>query len=316
MIERVLSSTSVFARCTGKGVARKRRASDALPRMLLAFSLLASLAGCAVGPDFERPVAPAVERFTPEKTASPGNGQRFREGVEAPRHWWTAFHSNRLNDLIEEALSHSPTLEAAEAAVRVARYNRDAAKGALLPQVGLNSSSNYTLASGDSTATTVTQQAYSFFTKQVQISYAPDIWGANRRSVESLEAQREVQAWQKQAAYLTLAANVAEAAIEEASLRGQLAATRRIIDLEQERLALLELQFAHGAVAGTDVNLQQSALAQARQSLPDIERRLAAQRNLLTALAGRFPSQEVGETFDLAHIALPRELHASLNYWV
>jgi NodT family efflux transporter outer membrane factor (OMF) lipoprotein len=157
----------------------------------------------------------------------------------------------------------------------------------------------------------VTQSAYSFFTKQVQISYAPDIWGANRRTVEGLEAQRDMQGFQKEAAHLTLAADVAKAAIEEASLRAQIAATHRIIDLEQQRLALLETQFAHGAVAGTDINLQQSALAQARQTLPDFERRLAAQRNLLTALAGRYPSQEVGETFDLAHIALPRELPVS-----
>jgi NodT family efflux transporter outer membrane factor (OMF) lipoprotein len=127
-----------------------------------------------------------------------------------------------------------------------------------------------------------------------------------------LEAQRDVQGFQKEAAYLTLAADVAKAAIEEASLRGQLAATHRIIDLEQERLTLLERQLAYGAVAGTDILLQQSALAQARQTLPDIEKRLAVQRNLLTALAGRYPSQEVGETFDLARIALPRELPVSL----
>ena len=67
---------------------------------------------------------------------------------------------------------------------------------------------------------------------------------------------------------MTLAADVAKAAIEEASLRAQIAATRRIIDLEQQRLALLELQFAHGAVPGTDINLQQSALAQARRFSP------------------------------------------------
>jgi len=277
-----------------------------------AAALAAALSACAVGPDFQTPAPPDVEGFTPEKIASPGNGQRFKEGAAIPARWWTAFGSTQLDALIQEALDRNPTLEAADAAIRVAQYNADAAKGAFFPQVVLNSNSSYQLYSGDATTSTVTQSAYSFFSKQVQISYAPDIWGANRRTVESLEAQRELQGYQKQAAYLTLAANVAKAAIEEASLRAQIAATRRIIELEQERLTLLERQFAYGAVSGTDILSQQSALAQARQTLPDLEKRLAAQRNLLTALAGRYPSQEVGETFDLARIALPHELPLSL----
>ncbi|MGA8170403.1 MAG: efflux transporter outer membrane subunit [Methylocystis sp.] len=271
-----------------------------------------ALSACAVGPDFVTPAPPDVDRFTPEKTASPGNGQRFKEGAGVPARWWTAFGSKPLDALIQEALDRSPTLEAADAAIRVAQYNADAATGAFFPQIGLNSNSSYTLSSGDSTTTTVTQSAYSFFTKQVQISYAPDIWGANLRTVEGLDAQRDMQGFQKEAAYLTLAADVAKAAIEEASLRAQLAATHRIIDLDQERLTLLETQLTHGAVAGTDILSQQSALAQARQTLLDFERRLATQRNLLTALAGRYPSQEVGETFDLAHIAVPREIPVSL----
>jgi len=277
-----------------------------------AAALAGALSACAVGPDFETPAPPDVARFTPEKTASPGNGQRFNEGTSVPARWWTAFGSTELDALIQEALDRNPTLEAADAAIRIAQYNADAATGVFFPQVVLNSNSSYQIYSSDATTSTVTQSAYSFFSKQVQINYTPDIWGGNRRTLEGLEAQRDMQGFQKEAAFLTLAADVAKAAIEEASLRAQIAATRRIIDLEQERLTLLERQLAYGAVAGTDILLQQSALAQARQTLPDFERRLAAQRNLLTALAGRYPSQEVGETFDLAHIALPRELPVSL----
>ena len=270
------------------------------------------LSSCAVGPDFEAPPPPTVLRFTPEKTASPGNGQRFVEGRDVPGHWWRSFRSKRLNDLIEEALARSPTLDAAGAAIRVAQFNADAATGSFFPQIGLNSNSSYMLSSADSTTTTVRQVGYSYFTKQVNISFAPDVWGANRRTVESLEAQREVASYQKQAAHLTLAADVAKAAIEEASLRAQIAATRRLIDLQQERLTLLERQLAYGAAAGTDILSQQTALAQARQTLPALETRVAQQRNLLTALAGRFPSEEVDETFDLSQLTLPRDLPVSL----
>jgi NodT family efflux transporter outer membrane factor (OMF) lipoprotein len=274
--------------------------------------LAAPLASCAVGPDFVAPSPPPAERFTPEKTAAPREGQRFREGAEVSPRWWEAFHSPELDGLVAEALERSPTLEAADAALRVAEFNAFAGSGAFFPQVTLGSNSSYLLSSGYSTTTTVTQAAYSFFTKQVQIGYTLDIWGATQRSVESLDALRDQQVFAKQAAHMTLAANVVKAAIEEASLRGQIAATRRVIGLEEARLALLQRQLDYGAVSGTDLLSQQNALAQARQSLPPIETRLAQQRNLLTALAGRYPSEEVSERFALAGFALPRDLPESL----
>jgi NodT family efflux transporter outer membrane factor (OMF) lipoprotein len=283
-----------------------------MPALTFAVSFGVLLSSCAVGPDFEPRPRPAGSRFTPEKTASPGNGQRFADGKEVPDHWWRAFRSKRLDNLIEEALVHNPTLDAAEAAIRVAQFNEDAATGSFLPQIWLNSNSSYVLSSADSTTTTVRQVGYSYFTKQVNVSFAPDVWGANRRTVESLGAQREVAAYQKQAAHLTLAADVAKAAIEEASLRAQIVATRRLIELEQERLTLLERRLAYGAAAGADILLQQTALAQARRSLPALQTRVAQQRNLLTALAGRFPSDEIGHTFDLSQLTLPRDLPVSL----
>ncbi len=279
-----------------------------------AFGLAGALAlsSCAVGPDFVVPAPPDVERFTREPTASPGDGQHFREGAEVSTRWWEAFHSNSLDDLVEEALARSPTLEAADAAIRAAQFNAFAGSGAFFPQASLSSNSSYSISSGDSTTSTVTQTAFSFFTKQVQINYTLDIWGANWRTVESLDALRDQQVYQKQAAHLTLTANVAKAAIEEASLRGQIAATRRAIALEEERLALMQRQLDYGAVAGTDILSQQTALAQARQTLPPLESRLAQQRNLLTALAGRYPSEEVEETFALAQFSLPRDLPLGL----
>jgi outer membrane protein TolC len=84
------------------------------------------LAGRAVGPDFERPAAPSVERYTPGKlptqTASaPGPGgaaQRLVAGRDIPGEWWALFHSSPLNALIAEALHASPNLASAEAALR------------------------------------------------------------------------------------------------------------------------------------------------------------------------------------------------------
>jgi len=133
-----------------------------------------ALSSCAVGPDFETPAPPPAELFTRKPTASPGNGQRFHEGVEVSDLWWMEFRSPRLNDLIDDALQRNTTIEAAVAAMAVAHYNAEAGVGALFPLVGLASNSSYNLYSGNAANSTVTQTPFSYYNKQVQISYTLD----------------------------------------------------------------------------------------------------------------------------------------------
>ena len=80
-------------------------------------------------------------------------------------------------------------------------------------------------------------------TNQLTVSFVPDIWGANVRAVENLDALSEQQLFQLEAAYLALTSNVVTAAIQEASFRGQIAATPRIIAIERNLLDILKRQF-------------------------------------------------------------------------
>jgi outer membrane protein TolC len=103
----------------------------------------ALLAGCAVGPNFEKPAAPEVSGYTPSPPAatsgaanvSGGEPQRFLSGEDIPGEWWTLFHSQPLNDLIERSLKANPDIKAAQAALAVARENVLAQKGAYYPSV-------------------------------------------------------------------------------------------------------------------------------------------------------------------------------------
>ncbi|MGO9019385.1 MAG: TolC family protein, partial [Syntrophobacteraceae bacterium] len=113
---------------------------------LLRFISLALMAGCAVGPDFQRPTAPDVDRYTlqplPEQTSSVedrgGEAQCFVQDMDIPGQWWMLFHSKPLNDLIEQALKANPDLEAAQAALRVAWENVYAQRGAFFPSIEAN----------------------------------------------------------------------------------------------------------------------------------------------------------------------------------
>jgi NodT family efflux transporter outer membrane factor (OMF) lipoprotein len=85
-----------------------------------------------------------------------------------------------------------------------------------------------------------------------------------------------------------------------------------VLKVQEQLLELLQRQYALGDVAQADVLTQQAALAQTQASLPPLQKSLAQQRDRLTALAGRFPSQELEQKFDLASLSLPQKLPLSL----
>jgi NodT family efflux transporter outer membrane factor (OMF) lipoprotein len=153
---------------------------------------------------------------------------------------------------------------------------------------------------------------YSLYTPQVSVSFVPDVFGLNRRTVESLQAQEQEARFALAATHIILSAYVAAGAIQEASLRGQISATRDLITINTNMLEILRSQFAKGYVSQLEVAAQESQLAQVAGTLPPLLKQLAQQRDQLAVLAGGFPNQDLWEEFELAGLQLPQELPASL----
>jgi NodT family efflux transporter outer membrane factor (OMF) lipoprotein len=282
----------------------------------------ATLAGCAVGPDFRRPDPPTVGSYTagalPDNTAAaPGVGgteQRFVSGGEIPARWWELFQSQALDRWIREGLANSPTLVAAEAALRRAQEFRRARAGDLLPSVDGSVSASRQKPSGASFGEpNLPINPFTLYNASVNVSYTLDLFGKTRRELEALQAQVDYQGFRLEGASLTLTSNIVTAAFQEASLRGQLRATRDILATQEELLALVEKQFELGGIAKTDVLAQRASLAQSRAALPPLEKRLTQTRHLLAVLAGRFPdaTSDLPE-FDLKDFQLPEELPVSV----
>ncbi len=286
-----------------------------------ALAVAALISGCAVGPDFHRPAAPSITSYTrgtlPASTSSAatagGEEQRFFPNRDIPEQWWMLFQSPQLNALIDKSLKTNPTITAAQAALRQAQESVYAQQGFYYPTIQANFSPSRqrtsatispVLSSGDT--------VFNLYTAQVTVGYVPDVFGGNRRQVESLKAQAEAQGFQVEATYLTLTSNVVAAAVQEAGLRAQIAAAKEIIDVNTKSLELLRQQFAAGYVAGLDVAAQEAALAQAQQTLPPLQKQLEQTRDMLAALAGRFPGDDAPETFELSALHLPEELPVSL----
>jgi NodT family efflux transporter outer membrane factor (OMF) lipoprotein len=274
--------------------------------------------GACVGPNFHRPAAPRVDRYTAEPlpaetVTAPGPGgeaQKFLAEKDVPRDWWTRFGSEELDALVAEALRANPSVQAATAALRQAQENTAAQRGSYFPtvQAGFDAARQLdavgvlapNLASGTA--------LYNLFTPQVTVSYVPDVFGLNRRQVESLAALADVSRFQLDAAYLTLTANVVTTAIQEAGLRAQIAATVRVIALEREALSVLKRELELGAIAEGDVFAQEAALAQLEATLPPLNRQLQTARDSLAALLGRLPADFKPVRFDLDQLQLPTDL--------
>jgi NodT family efflux transporter outer membrane factor (OMF) lipoprotein len=130
--------------------------------------------------------------------------------------------------------------------------------------------------------------------------------------VESLKAQEEMQRYELEAAYITLASNVVAAAIQEASTRAQIEATERIVDASSKALDILQRQQKLGYASNVDLASQESALAQAQLALPPLRKQLEQTRDLIRALVGNLPNKDVAQTFELSAISLPGDLPLSL----
>ncbi|MEO7205978.1 MAG: efflux transporter outer membrane subunit [Steroidobacteraceae bacterium] len=284
-------------------------------------SILALLAGCAVGPNFKRPAAPDVNDYvaTPLSTttstpnAVAGESQRFASGADIAADWWTLFHSAPLNELIDRSLSSNHDLKAAQAALKVAKENMLAQRGAYYPSVSTNFDATRQRQSGQiSPALNSNTFLYNLFTPQVSVSYVPDVFGLNRRTVESLQAQEQEARFQMIATYTTLTSNVVVAAIQAGSTQMQIDATHELIESAGKTLKILRYRLDKGYASGLDVAAVEAQLAQFAATLPPLMKQEAQLRDQLAVLAGRFPSEQPMVNFDLSTLQLPQDLPVSL----
>ena len=296
-----------------------------IPRRILAVTgalvFAAAGSGCAVGPDFHSVAAPAVGGYTPDalpsRTASAdvvgGAPQTLRPGEDIPGQWWTLFHSSQLNRLINQALEANPNLQAAQAALRVADENVSVQESYFYPTIvgGVSGLRERRLSYTRGIPSRITSP-YTLLNVGVSVSYTFDVFGGIRRQVEAYKAQSEYQRFQLEAAYLTLTANVVTAAVQEASLRGQIAATLELIQDEQQQIEIVRNEFQLGGASEADVLAQQTLLAQTQATLPPLKKQLEIERDLLRALTAHFPDQDLGENFDLSTLKLPENLPLSL----
>lgn len=261
-----------------------------------------ALGGCAVGPDYAAPATPLPAHLTRDALQLP------RQTAPATAQWWKVFGSQPLDTLVEEALAQSPTVAAARATLRAAQESAAAQRGAYYPQLQLSQNNTRQntgrtqqspLNSGDT--------VFNYRTAQLSVGYTPDLFGGNRRQVESLEASAEQQRWQLEGARQTLVSNLVGAVLQAASLKDQVEQTGQAVEAMQEQLRVMRNLQRSGYASGLDVATQENLLSQAQQALPPLQKQLEQTRNLVAVLTGRTPDAPLPllSSLRLADLAAP-----------
>lgn len=279
------------------------------------------LTACAVGPDFKKPAPPPVSGYTAAHVQTTiavagvtgGDAQRFLAGSDVTGDWWTLFHSQALNDLIEQGLKNNPGLKSAEASLKQAHEQALVQRGAFFPSVSAEFAASRQEQAGVLAPTLNSNELqYNLFTPQLSVTYMPDVFGLTRRTVESAEAQADVARYQMLAVYTTLVNNLVATAVQEAATDAQIDATNRLIESESKSVQILEYQQAKGYASGVDLAAQRSQLAAAEASLPPLIKQEAQFHDQLAVLVGQYPSQAGQGKFELSNLKLPEDLPVSL----
>jgi len=280
-------------------------------------ALCCLFAGCAVGPDFARPDAPGIDHYIhggdPASTPkASGTVQRFIPGWKVTDAWWQAFRSEKLNAIVAESLKRNPGLEAAKESLHAAQDNLRSGYGVFFPQVGTNFGATRQKFSPLKFGENVPASLFNLFSLSGTIGYTLDVFGGNRRMVESLGAERDIQAANERAAYVTLASNVVNAVIARAAYQEEIKATRELIEIEKQQVALSKVQFEAGTVAYSSILGIEAQLETYEASLPQLEQNVAQADNLLATLAGHAPAEWRAPDAEFAELSLPHDLPVRL----
>jgi NodT family efflux transporter outer membrane factor (OMF) lipoprotein len=284
---------------------------------ILILASAAVISGCAVGPNFTRPVPPAATRYIGE--IPPGDGmqsgaavQHVALGQEIEGDWWNLFGSDPINGIVREALAHNRTLAASAATLAQAQELAAAQAGLRYPQVGLTAGVGRQKYGDEFLGGLFNLPPFTYFAVGPTVSYTLDYTGGVARSVEQQYALAQVRKQQLEAAYLTVTGQAVMQELVIASTRAQISAVETILGQDRDNLKLVQTAFDDGSVARIDVVSAQSQIANDMALLPPLRQDLAKAHHALSVVLGQPPANELPADVELGQLTLPLELPVSL----
>ena len=290
---------------------RRRGLSRGICRSLAAAFISATLmlSGCAVGPNYARPKVNVPADFRGAEGAA-------QQASYADLPWWEVFKDEQLKALIKTALANNYDLGIAVSRVEQAHQLANVARAQYFPAV------NYSVGASDgkneflgsvvpSVAPGLGTTTKGAFLAAGSVAWEADIWGRIRRLNESARAQYLSTEEARRGVMLTLTSNVAQAYFQLLGLELQLQIAQETTASFTDTLKLFTQRYEGGVASMLDTSRAAAAQAAAAAAVPEFERQIALQENLLSVLLGSNP-QSIAHTAKLLDEIVPPEIPVGL----
>jgi multidrug efflux system outer membrane protein len=270
-------------------------------RICAAAVLSLLLAGCTVGPKYQRPALQPPTEFYAQR--------QITTSSEAELAWWDLFKDPVLQSLIREALKNNYDLQTAVARVQQERALAGVTRSEYFPQVGYGAS---VYGQKDPFPLVASHTYYSY---NLNTIWEMDLFGRIRRLNEAQRAAYFGSEEAKRDVRLLVLAEVAQGYFQLRALDADLEISRRTVKSFQDTLDLFQRRFEGGAASGLEVARARAALANVAAVIPDLQRQIVAQEAALNLLLGRNPGpidrgSTLSEQFDPPDVptGLPSQL--------
>jgi len=262
------------------------------------------LAGCTVGPDYQKPNHPIPADWTEKGTGLDPATSRVNSQTAAVTEWWTTFKDPELTSLIERAAQSNLDLKLAQARVREARGLQGVSTGALLPAVGAGAGYSRNRGSENVPLPGAGKQS-NFYQAGFDASWEIDVFGGIRRGIEAADAEVEASVEARRDVLVTLLAEVARNYIEVRGLQAEIAIARQNLDAQKKTLELTEARLQAGRAAELDVVRAQAQVSNTASQIPLLESLRIQGTHRLGVLLGREPGSLREELLAAAAIPAP-----------
>jgi multidrug efflux system outer membrane protein len=260
-----------------------------------AIVLIAS--GCTAGPNYKRPAVSTPDQFYNAGPAAAADATSLGD-----EKWFTVFGDPELQTLIRAALTKSFDVRIAGSRILQAQE-----------QVGITRANQFPAVSAGPGFSSQKLPGFSFSYFQIQalVSWTPDFWGRYRRATEAARADELAAEWNRREILSTVVENVAVAYFQMRELDAELSISKQTLASRGESLTLTQTLLNGGATGLLDVRQAEQLVEEAAETIPDIERQIGAQEDLISTLIGDNPHTIArGQAF--TEQAVPPEVPAGL----
>ena len=251
--------------------------------LIILLVLAGFAAGCAIGPDYKRPVVAEPPTFRGQASAEAGSF------ADAP--WWEAFEDPILRALIEEALRQNYDVRIAAARVQEARSRLGVARSDLYPSLdyGVDGGRAKVGPGVGGSAGGPVANARNFYSASMSLSWEIDIWGRVRRLTESARADLFATEEARRGVWLSLVSDLAQAYFELLEFDQQLQIAHNSTDAYQRTYDLFLDRFNLGVASKLETSRALGALGDAQATIPQLESSIVAKENQISILLGKPP---------------------------